>query len=102
MQKGCPIQILVTIDLSEADLPAFDHYEAQVLPQLALYGGAILFRLRATDDRSEHHLLRFPSEDAFAAYKADPVRIALAPHWQASGATATITPVTGFTEKTGS
>ena len=88
------MQILITIDLSQADLPAFDHYEAQVLPLLALYGGAIIFRLRATDDRSEFHLLQFPDADAFAAYKADPRRTALASLWQASGATATTTPVT--------
>ena len=57
--------VLVRIDLSKADLTLFDEYEEQVLALIWKHRGQIKERLRATDDRSETHLLLFPDEQAF-------------------------------------
>ncbi len=85
--------LLVTIDLAEADLALFDRYEAQVLPLLGLHGGRLEFRVRATDRRSETHLLAFPDEAAFQAFLADPVRQDLRTDWTACGAKAGVVEV---------
>ena len=84
------MRLLVLIDLSAADLARFEAYEAQVLPLLATHGGRLELRVRAIDARSETHLLHFPDDAAFAAYRADPRRLALLPEWEAAGARAEI------------
>lgn len=85
--------LLVAIDLSGADLAAFDHYEAQVLPMLAQHGGRLKLRVRAIDQRSETHLLYFPDESGCQAFLGDPARHALRPDWDACGANAVTVPV---------
>jgi len=82
------MRLLVTIDLSEADLAAFEAYEAAVLPLIAVHGGRLEMRVRASDAWSETHLLHFPDEAAFEAYLVDPARQAAQPTWQACGARA--------------
>jgi uncharacterized protein (DUF1330 family) len=82
------MRLLVTIDLSAADIAAFDRYERQALPLLASYGGELEMRVRALDRKSETHLLHFPDSAALAAFLADPTRQALRPDWDACGAKA--------------
>ena len=80
------MKLLVQIDLTAADLTAFEAYEAAVLPLLAEHGAVLERRLRAIDDSAETHLIDFPSPAALEAYLADPRRAALAPAWRACGA----------------
>jgi hypothetical protein len=77
---------LVAIDLSGADVAAFEAYEAKVLPLVREYGGRLEMRVRSLDRRSETHLLYFPDEEAFDRYRLDRRRIAAAPEWEKSGA----------------
>jgi uncharacterized protein (DUF1330 family) len=85
--------LLVQIDLSEADIGQFEAYEAAVQPLMARYGGRIDLCLRAVDDRSETHLVRFPDAAAAAAYRTDPDRVAFQPLWQGCGARSTVSEV---------
>lgn len=84
---------LVTIDLTAADLAAFEAYEARVLPLLARHGGRLEARVRALDGSSETHLLFFPDAEAFEAYRCDPARLAAQDAWAACGATSVVTGV---------
>jgi uncharacterized protein (DUF1330 family) len=84
------MHFLVTIDLSAADLAAFDHYEAQVVPLLAQYGAEMEVRVRSLDRQSETHLLHFPDDAAHRAFLADPTRQAMRPILERSGATSTV------------
>lgn len=77
---------LVTIDLSDADLEMFERYESEVLSIVPKYGGRLEMRVRALDGRTETHLLYFPDETAFAGYRSDPARSALASLWDQSRA----------------
>lgn len=74
-------------DLSAADLPLFESYEAAVLPLLQKYGARLESRLRAIDGAAEIHTIFFPSNAAYEQYRADPERIAAQEIWRASGAT---------------
>lgn len=85
--------VLVQIDLSQADLAAFDAYEAGVLALLGRYGARLEERLRAADGQSEVHLLYFPDDQALDGFRDDPARAALHDLWQRSGAVSTLTPV---------
>lgn len=87
------MHILVQIDLSAADIALFEAYEARVLELLPAHGARLELRLRATDDRSETHLLYFPHAAALDAYRADPVRVAVQSLWDRSGAHSTLTEV---------
>jgi uncharacterized protein (DUF1330 family) len=82
------MRLLVTIDLSDADITAFEYYERQALALLPAHGGMVGARLRSTDGRSETHLLHFPDSAALAEFLADPARQALRPDWDACGAKA--------------
>jgi uncharacterized protein (DUF1330 family) len=77
---------LVAIDLSNADIPAFEAYEEKVLSLVPRHGGRLEMRVRSQDGQTETHLLFFPDEQAFDRYRSDPRRIALAPEWEQSGA----------------
>jgi uncharacterized protein (DUF1330 family) len=78
---------LVTIDLTSADVSAFEAYERKVLALLADHGGRLEFRVRSVDGTSETHLLQFPDAGAYDAYRADPRRQALQDEWGRCGAT---------------
>ena len=84
---------LVRIDLTEADLGAFERYEADVLGLVADHGGRVELRVRTLDRRTETHLLYFPAEQAFERFRADPRRLALSALWQRCGARSAIEPV---------
>jgi len=77
---------LVAIDLSDADIPAFEAYEAKVLSLVPQHGGRVEMRVRSLDGQVETHLLYFPDERAFDCYRLDPRRVALASEWEKSGA----------------
>jgi hypothetical protein len=82
---------LVLIDLTHADLEVFEAYEATVLPLVANHGGRLELRVRALDGLSETHLLYFPSEQAFEAYRTDPARVAAQDDWARCGAKSSVT-----------
>lgn len=86
--------LLVTIDLSAADVALFDSYEARVLPLLATHGATLEARVRALDGQREIHLLHFPDAQAFAAYRADPQRESAQPLWAQCGARSEVVEVT--------
>lgn len=67
---------------------AFDEYERRVLPLLSAHGGRLARRLRSADRLVEVHLVEFPSNQAFAAYRDDPARAAHAGLLEASGVAA--------------
>ena len=69
---------------------AFDAYETAVLTLLADYGGMLERRLLTPDGATEIHLIRFPSDTAFDAYRADARREALSWVFVESGATAEV------------
>lgn len=78
--------VVVRIDLSDADLAAFERYEAEVLPLVAEHGGRLERRLRGA--AVELHILNFPSQETFHAYLGDPRREAFQALWAQSGAAA--------------
>jgi antibiotic biosynthesis monooxygenase (ABM) superfamily enzyme len=82
--------IVVTIDLTMANLVAFDAYEAKALALLAAQGGTVQRRIRSLDNTTEMHILRFENEDSFAHFMESPDRAALHPEWLACGAKATL------------
>jgi hypothetical protein len=86
---------LVTIDLSQANLDVFERNEASIL---ALHRGRLELRVRALDGRTETHLLYFPDEQAFNAFRSDPARLALAGEWKRCGALSTVQPVERIAE----
>jgi hypothetical protein len=67
-------------------LVSFLAYENAVLPLLAEHGGVLRQQLRSKDARREIHVIWFPSEAAFAAYRDDPRRAKQAGLFKASGA----------------
>lgn len=62
-------------------------YEDGVLPLLRDHGAALIRRVRGLADEVEAHLIEFPTAESRDSYIADPRRAALAPLWEASGAT---------------
>ncbi len=52
-------------------LEPFASYEARVLPLLAEHGGTLERRLQSADAQVELHLVSFPSDAAFVAYRDD-------------------------------
>ena len=84
---------LVTIDLSRADLDVFERYEARVLALLPKHRGRLELRVRALDGQTETHLLYFPDEQSFDAFRSDPARLALANEWTRCRALSTVQPV---------
>ncbi|WP_433455002.1 hypothetical protein ACQPXS_43560 [Streptomyces sp. CA-142005] len=80
------VTYLMLARLPEGRLDAFDAYESTVLPLLAEHGGRLERRLRTLDDRVEAHVVSFPGDEDFAAYRADPRRSSAAPLLESSGA----------------
>lgn len=85
--------VLVQLDLSNADITLFEDYETRVLALLENHGGKVLERLRAIDEMSEVHLIRFPHVEAFDAFRADPARAAHQDLWLKCGASSSLTEV---------
>ncbi len=53
----------------------FQEYESLVLPLLRQYEATLDRRLRDDGGTIEIHVVTFPSAEALAAYRADPVRV---------------------------
>jgi uncharacterized protein (DUF1330 family) len=85
--------ILVQIDISQADLAVFEQYEISVLALLPRHGGRLIQRLRSVDAQSETHLLSFPDNAAFDAFRSDPMRAALQALWVECRASSSLTEV---------
>lgn len=81
------ITLCVTLRVPPDGVAPFRAYEDAVLPLLADHGGALERRLRSEDGTTEIHLIRFPSEAHYAAYRADPRRTAYAELRTRSGVT---------------
>ncbi|NIH87820.1 hypothetical protein [Amycolatopsis granulosa] len=96
------VTFLLLARLPEDGAAAFDAYEDSVLPLLSEYGGRLERRVRSLDDRTEAHLVSFPGEQEFAAYRADPRRAASAPLLERSGAVVELLPVREITSRNGS
>lgn len=80
------VTYLMLARLPEGGVHDFDAYESAVLPLLAEHGGHLERRLRTLDDRVEVHVVAFPGDEDFAAYRADPRRSAAGPLLESSGA----------------
>ena len=66
--------VYVLVNHLPAGLETFQRYEAAVLPLLADHHGRLDRRLRSVDERTEVHLVSFPSADHFESYRNDPRR----------------------------
>ena len=91
------VTFLLLARLPDGGADAFDAYESEVLPLLAEYGGRLERRVRSLDGRTEAHLVSFPGEQEFAAYRGDARRAAQAPLLEASGAALELLPVRDLT-----
>jgi uncharacterized protein (DUF1330 family) len=74
--------VILTVRRDERE--AFERFERAAAAIMARHGGAIertVAAIAAADPAHEReiHLVRFPDEAAFAAYRADPALRALAP-----------------------
>jgi hypothetical protein len=87
------VTYLMLARLPEGRLDTFAAYEDAVLPLLAEHGGQLQRRLRTLDNRVEAHIVSFPSEKEFTAYRADPRRTAAAPMLTSSGAEIELLPI---------
>ncbi len=67
--------IYILVKLSIVDLHAFDTFERQAIVIMSEHSGELIAAFEthsdATDELFEHHLLRFPNRESFAAYQAD-------------------------------
>lgn len=57
------LTLVLVADLAPDDVPAFQEYEAQVLPLLARHGGRLERRLRTGDALHEVHVVSFASRE---------------------------------------
>ena len=80
------VTLVMTARVPMAGVARFQAYEKLVLPLLADHGGDLQRRLRNADGTIEVHIVRFPSADRLARFRADPRRIAAAPLLTASAA----------------
>ena len=77
------IQVVALLVARDGDLDALRAYERQVLPLVAEHGGRLITAFEpvgreAPEAPDEVHVLEFPSEAAFASFRDDPRRAALA------------------------
>jgi uncharacterized protein (DUF1330 family) len=74
--------LIVMLSVRPGELEAFRRYETEAARIMRRHGGAlerVIVLRRADDDpHKEAHLVTFPSEEAFAAYRADDELRALA------------------------
>lgn len=68
------VTYMMVAQVPPAGVEQFQQYEARVLPLLADHGGRMERRLRSADERTEVHLVTFPSVEAFRGYRDDPRR----------------------------
>ncbi|MBV9685214.1 MAG: hypothetical protein JO046_25695 [Solirubrobacterales bacterium] len=68
------VTYVLVVRLPSAGVESFQRYEAAVLPLLAEYDGRLERRLQSSDQRTEVHVLSFPTAVRFEAYRSDPRR----------------------------
>ena len=73
------VTLAVLVELDDPAVAPFDAYERRVLALLRRHGGSLERRLRTADGRTEVHVVSFASRAGYAAYLADPDRVALRP-----------------------
>lgn len=99
LDEPMPLTFLLIARLPGGGAEAFDAYEDAVLPLLAEYGGRLERRVRSLDDGTEVHLVGFPGEQEFGAYRADPRRAEHAHLLERSGAAIELLPVRDLTSR---
>ena len=72
MPAGLTVTVSAVVPLE--GIPAFQAYEAAVLPLLKDAGATLERRLRNENGTRELHIVRFPSSSHFERYRADPRR----------------------------
>lgn len=82
---GRVVYVLV-IHLPADGVEVFQRYEAAVLALLPDHQGRLDRRLRSEDQRTEVHLVTFPSVEHFESYRNDPRRAEQTHLLEASGA----------------
>jgi hypothetical protein len=65
---------VMVIHLPSDGVETFQRYEAAVLSLLSDHQGRLDRRLRSADQRTEVHLVSFPSAEHFESYRSDPRR----------------------------
>ncbi|MBX3120533.1 MAG: hypothetical protein KF784_15850 [Fimbriimonadaceae bacterium] len=93
MTQNVGVTLLAIFQLNPDGLQLFDQHEDAVLPLLQEHGGELQRRVRSLDDTVEVHLVWFPSEQAFEAFRDDPRRTKVLPLMQMSKVEASIHPV---------
>jgi uncharacterized protein (DUF1330 family) len=75
------IFVVATLRIRPGQLSQFEAYERQALAIASRHGGQLEQSIRSTSlaegENVEVHVLTFPSEAMFAAYRADPVLVSL-------------------------
>ena len=74
--------LVVSLWVKEENISAYEKFERRAEALMNNHGGRIerVVRLeRSADEPFEIHIVTFPDEQAFAAYRTDPETIALAP-----------------------
>jgi hypothetical protein len=82
MDRPGRLTLVVILTIQDGTLDSFRAFERQAAVIMAAHGGSIeraVFIPPATNEESmrEVHVVTFPSEQAFAAYRADPALRAL-------------------------
>ncbi len=65
---------VLVIHLPADGVESFQRYESAVLPLLSDHQGRLDRRLASADQRTEVHLVTFPSAEHFERYRSDPRR----------------------------
>lgn len=75
--------LMITLTVSRAELESFRTFEHEAARVMGKHGGAleraIVLRTKPSEPHREVHLVSFPSEDAYAAYRASPELAAFMP-----------------------
>jgi uncharacterized protein (DUF1330 family) len=73
----------ITLSVRRSELEAFRTFEHHAARVMSKHGGAIervlVLKTREDEPHKEVHILSFPSEDAYAAYRASPEIAAFQP-----------------------
>jgi hypothetical protein len=72
-----PVVVVVVARISPDAVEHFLAFERAVLAHLPDHGGQLDHRYCSADGTTEVHVVRFPSAEAFAAYRTDPRRDAI-------------------------
>ncbi len=88
------LTLLAVFELGSAEMSLFEQYEGAVLPLLSEFGARLQRRVRSIDQKIEMHLVWFPSQESYQAFREDPRRKEHGHLFQASNVTASVYEVT--------